>query len=86
MRIVLQSCNACVSVLGCVLGEGVNCTPQQEVRISKRGERDTTGYEPFDLGRRGESSFVCQLLSQTEVRHVQGYLAHKKLPPPLGPP
>ena len=35
----------------------------------KRGERETTGYEPFDLGRRGESSFVCHLLGQTALRH-----------------
>ena len=38
-------------------------------------------------GRRGVSGLLHPRLDRQRLhQHVQGYLAHKKTPPPLGPP
>jgi len=47
----------------------------------ERGERETRGYEPFDL----EAAKVLGGQGLPPALRVQGYLSHKKHPPPLGP-
>ena len=60
------------------------------------GERDTTGYEPIERENRLRAlSLACPEAGRAREQRdglqpggapVQGYLAHKKTPTPLGPP